>query len=64
VEDEVAIENTPAPAREAILKAAGTGKIKRVEQVRENNITRYEAAIKKDGESREFKVDANGISVN
>jgi uncharacterized membrane protein YkoI len=64
VEEEVALENIPAPAREAILKAAGTGKIKKVEQVRESDTTSYEAVITKNGKSREFKVDAKGTSMN
>jgi uncharacterized membrane protein YkoI len=64
VEEEVALETIPAAARESILKAAGTGKIKKVERVQENDATSYEAVIVKNGKKRELKVDANGTSVN
>jgi uncharacterized membrane protein YkoI len=64
VEEEVALETIPAAARESILKAAGTGKIKKVERVQENDATSYEAVIVRNGKKRELKVDANGTSVN
>jgi uncharacterized membrane protein YkoI len=63
VEEEVALETIPVSARNSILKAAGTGKIKKVEQVQENGTTSYEATITKDGKRLEWKVDASGASV-
>jgi len=65
VEEEVAIDSIPAAAREAIKKAAGTGKITLVESVTEGGKTVYEAHIQKGpGKSEvEVKVDARGNSV-
>lgn len=60
VEEEVAIDSIPAPARDAINKAIGTGKLARVEKVSENGKTNYEAAIKRGLKTSEFIVDANG----
>jgi len=65
VEEEVALDRIPAAAREAIKKAAGTGKITLVESVTEGGMTAYEAHIQKapGGPEVEVKVDANGNPV-
>jgi uncharacterized membrane protein YkoI len=60
VEEVVTLDSIPAPAREAIQKAVGTGKIDKLESVTEKGTTNYEAAITKDGKKSEVKVDANG----
>ena len=52
-----------APAREAIQKAVGKGKLQKVESVTENGSSFYEASIRKAGKSSEFKVDATGAAV-
>jgi uncharacterized membrane protein YkoI len=63
VEEEVALESIATPAREAIQKAVGKGKLQKVESVTENGSSFYEASIRKAGKSSEFKVDANGAAV-
>lgn len=63
VEEEVALDSIPAPAREAIQKAAGTGKIAKVESVTEKGTTFFEAQVKKGIKSSEVKVDAAGKTV-
>jgi uncharacterized membrane protein YkoI len=63
VEEEVPLESLPAGARDAIRKAVGTGKLQKVESVRENGTTSYEASIRKGGKFSEVKVDANGAPV-
>ena len=60
VEEEVALESIATPAREAIQKAVGKGKLQKVESVTENGSSFYEASIRKAGKSSEFKVDATG----
>jgi len=65
LEEEVAIDSIPAAARDAIKKAAGTGRIILVESVTEGGQTVYEAHIKKGprGAELEVKVDASGNPV-
>jgi uncharacterized membrane protein YkoI len=63
VEEEVPLESIAVPAREAIQKAVGKGKLQKVESVTENGSSFYEASIRKAGKSSEFKVDANGAAV-
>jgi uncharacterized membrane protein YkoI len=60
VEEEVPLESIPAPSREAIQKAAGTGKIKKVDAVTEKGAVSYEAAIARGGKNSEVRVDAAG----
>lgn len=60
VEEEVALDAIPAPARAAIQKAAGTGKIGEVETITEGGVTAYEAQLNKAGKKSEIKVDAAG----
>ncbi|MCU1339055.1 MAG: hypothetical protein JWO19_4636 [Bryobacterales bacterium] len=63
VEEEVTLASLPEPARAAIQKAVGNGKLQKVESVQENGTTSYEASIKKGGKSSEFKVDAKGSPI-
>ena len=61
VEEEVGIDTIPSPARDAIQKKAGSGKIKRVERVTKGTATSYEAAyVNKFGKTSEFAVNADG----
>jgi uncharacterized membrane protein YkoI len=60
VEEEVALDAIPAPARAAIQKAAGTGKIGEVETITEGGVKAYEAQLNKAGKKSEIKVDAAG----
>lgn len=46
VEEETDLGSIPAPAREAIQKGAGAGKIKKVEKVSAGKTVSYEAAIR------------------
>ena len=63
VEEEVAIESIPGPAREAIQKSAAKGKILKLESVNEGGKTFYEAQLQKGAKKSEIKVDANGKPV-
>jgi uncharacterized membrane protein YkoI len=63
VEEEVAIDKIPAAARDAIQKAVGTGKLAKLETVKEKGNTFYEGHIKKGAKETEVKVDANGKPV-
>jgi uncharacterized membrane protein YkoI len=63
VEEVVSLESVPGPARAAIQKAVGTGKLKKVESVMERGTTNYEAAITKGGKNSEVKVDSAGKAV-
>jgi hypothetical protein len=61
VEEEVAIDSIPTPARDAILKKAAGGKIKKVELLTKGTATSYEAAyLTRGGKSAEFGVNADG----
>ena len=63
VEEGVAINEIPAPAKAAIEKAAVGGKVLKVESVTKNGVTNYEAAIKKNGKNSEIAVTAAGSIV-
>jgi uncharacterized membrane protein YkoI len=63
VEEEVPLASLPEAARGAIQKAAGTGKLQKVESVTENGTSFYEATIRTAGKSSEIKVAANGATV-
>jgi hypothetical protein len=63
VEEETAIDSIPAPAKAAILKKVGTGKLGMVETVKKNkgNEPLYEAGYtSKDGKKHEVLVKADG----
>ena len=63
VEEEVALDSIPAPARDAIQKAVGTGQLTKLETVKEKGTTFYEAQVKKGAKTTEVKVDASGKPV-
>ncbi len=63
VEEETPLDRLPAPAREAIQKAAGSGKVNRVEKVTENGKTFYEASIRTGTKNREVRFDEAGKPV-
>lgn len=60
VEEEVPLAGVPSPAREAIRKYAGSGKIVLVESVTKDGSVAYEAHVQKAGKKSEIKVDASG----
>ena len=60
VEEEVALESLPDAARAAILKAAGSGQITKIEKVSARNRTAYEAHLRKGEKRSEVKVSADG----
>jgi len=60
VEEEVAIDSIPAPAKAYIEKQAAGGTIKKVEKVTEGGKTFYEASIRKDGKKSEAQVLPDG----
>jgi uncharacterized membrane protein YkoI len=62
-EEEVALGQIPDGARTAIEKAAGTGKVGKVEKVTEGARIFYEAEIQNAGKTSEVKVDASGVAV-
>ena len=63
LEQEVPIESLPAPARDAIRKAAGTRKVLMLESVTAGGATFYEARVKKGPWAPEIRVDAGGRPV-
>lgn len=60
VEEEVALDSIPAPAKAAIEKKAAGGKISKVEAVTEGGKLSYEATIVTKGKESEVKVAADG----
>ncbi|HZR28508.1 MAG TPA: PepSY-like domain-containing protein [Terriglobales bacterium] len=60
VEEEVALDSLPAPAKAAIEKQAAGGKIRKVEKVTEGDKTFYEAGILKGGKKSEALVLPDG----
>lgn len=60
VEEEVALDSIPAPARAAIEKKAAGGKIKKVETVTKGGEVTYEAAVVKAGKTSEIVVAPDG----
>jgi uncharacterized membrane protein YkoI len=63
IEETVPLASIPAPARAAIQKIAGAGKVNKVESVTEEGTINYEAAITKGGKRSEVKVNAEGKAV-
>jgi uncharacterized membrane protein YkoI len=62
VEEESALDQIPPPARAAIEKAAGSGKVLAVEKLTEGGNVFYEAQVTKGGKTSEVKVDASGVA--
>lgn len=63
LEEETSIDSIPAPAKEAIMKKVGTGKLGMVEIVTEGGQTSYEAAYtSKAGKKAEFSVKPDGTA--
>jgi uncharacterized membrane protein YkoI len=60
VEEEVALDSIPAPARAALEKAAAGAKIVRVESVTEGKQVSYEAEIDKKGKKSSVTAKADG----
>jgi uncharacterized membrane protein YkoI len=63
VEEETTLASIPAPARAAIQKAAGKGKVLAIETVTEGGNVSYEAQLRTGGKKSEVKVDATGALV-
>ena len=63
VEEEVALDSIPAPAKAAIEKSAAGGKIIRVETLTEGKEVTYEAALGKKGKKSSITVRADGTPV-
>jgi uncharacterized membrane protein YkoI len=63
VEDETTLDAVPAPARAAIQKAVGTGKLTMVEKVTKGQTIFYEAQVSNGQKRSEVKVDAEGKPV-
>src|SRR5579872_1820041 len=64
VEDETNIDSLPAPAKAAILKKVGDGKLGLVETVTKGSKVSYEAAYKtKAGKKASVSVNADGSAV-
>lgn len=64
VEEEVTLSAVPAPAKAALEKIAGTGKIVRVEAISHNGpVEVYEADIKSGKKTSEARVDPTGKEV-
>jgi uncharacterized membrane protein YkoI len=62
VEEETQIDSIPAPARNAIHKKAGDGKVLKVEMVTSGSSISYEAEIEKNGKKSEFAVKSDGTA--
>lgn len=61
IEQEVDLDSLPAPAKAAIQKQIGTGKLKKVESVTEGSApATYEATIVRNGKNSEVGVNADG----
>ena len=60
VEQAVSLESVPAPARSALVKRAGAGKVLKVESVTGNSTVHYEAVILRNGKRAEVEVGADG----
>lgn len=63
IEEEVAIDSIPAPARTALEQKVGDGKIVKVETVAKGGTMAYSADYTKDGKKHEFEVKADGSPV-
>ena len=62
VEEETPIDSIPAPARNAIHKKAGDGKVLKVEMVTSGSSISYEVEIEKNGKKSEFAVKSDGTA--
>jgi uncharacterized cupredoxin-like copper-binding protein len=62
VEEQVALSDIPAPAKEAIMKGAGKGKVLIVEAVSKGNgeVEAYEAQVRTAGKKAEVRVAPDG----
>jgi len=61
VEEEVALESIPAAAKSALLKAAGAGKVLKVESVTQGStVVAYEATVMKGTKRSEVRVKPDG----
>ena len=61
VEEETSIDTIPGPARDALLKKIGEGKLKMVELVTQGSKTFYEASyVSKGGKKHEIAVKPDG----
>ena len=60
VEQQVSLDAIPAPAMAAIKKGAGGGSILKVEEVKSDSETAYEAQILSNRKHRELRVHADG----
>jgi uncharacterized membrane protein YkoI len=59
-EEEITLDECPAPVKATILKEAKGGKIEEIEKEVENGVTLYEAEIEVDGKEIEIKVAPDG----
>lgn len=60
VEEGTSLADVPEPARVALQRRAGTGKVLSVESVTRGSAVTYEAVIKINGKTSEVAVNANG----
>ena len=60
VEQQISLSAVPAAAMAAIQKGAGDGSIQKVEEVKSDLETAYEAEILRHGKHREIRVHADG----
>ncbi len=63
VEEQVSLESVPEPARAAIVKRAGAGKLIKVELVTRGAAAWYEAAVSSGGRRAEYKVNREGKAI-
>jgi hypothetical protein len=65
VEDEIEMENVPAPVKAAVEKAAGGGgKITKLEEVKKGGkVTGYEATVFKTGKKKSLELNPDGTPV-
>ena len=59
-EEEITLEQCPAPVKATIMKEAKGGKIEEIEKEVENGVLLYEAEILIDGKEIEIKVAPDG----
>jgi uncharacterized membrane protein YkoI len=65
VEEEIDLENVPAPVKAAVEKAAsGGGKITKLEEVKKGGkVTGYEATVVKNGKKKSLELNPDGTPV-
>ncbi len=61
IEESVTLESLPEAARSGLKRAAGIGKILRVESITRGSTVSYEALIERHGEKVEASVSADGL---